>query len=89
MQVIVDASIAPLQQLTPTGTSILVEGELTKPPEGTKQKVEFKASKILEVGPCNPSTYPIAKTRLPLEYLRNHLHLRSRTNTVEVFIGYT
>ena len=86
MQVIVDATTASLQQLTPTGTSVLVEGELKKPPEGTKQKVEFKVSKILEIGPCHPSTYPIAKTKLPLEYLRNHLHLRSRTNTVSLCV---
>ncbi|KAH7441450.1 hypothetical protein KP509_03G038800 [Ceratopteris richardii] len=82
LQVLVDASVSPLSELTPTGTCILAEGELKKPPEGTKQKVEFKATKILEIGPCNPSTYPIAKTRLPLEYLRNHLHLRARTNTI-------
>ncbi|MCO5582696.1 hypothetical protein L7F22_036595 [Adiantum nelumboides] len=82
LQVLVDATVSPLSDLTPTGTCILVEGELKKPPEGTKQKVEFKVSKVLEVGICNPSTYPIAKTRLPLEYLRGHLHLRARTNTI-------
>ena len=33
----------PLEQLTPTGTCVMVEGELTQPPEGKKQKVEFGA----------------------------------------------
>lgn len=82
LQVLVDASLASLNELTPTGTCILVEGELKKPPEGTKQKVEFKVTKVLEIGPCNPSTYPIAKTKLPLDFLRGHLHLRARTNTI-------
>lgn len=82
LQVLVDASLGSLNQLTATGTCILVEGELKKPPEGAKQNVEFKVSKVLEIGPCNASTYPIAKTRLPLEYLRNYLHLRARTNTI-------
>ncbi|KAI5073313.1 hypothetical protein GOP47_0011326 [Adiantum capillus-veneris] len=82
LQVLVDASVSSLGDLTSTGTCVLLEGELKKPPEGTKQKVEFKVSKVLEVGTCNPSAYPIAKTRLPLEYLRGHLHLRARTNTI-------
>lgn len=82
LQVLVDTSLGSLSELTPTGTSILAEGELTKPPEGTKQKVEFKVAKILEIGTCSSSTYPIAKTKLPLEFLRGHLHLRARTNTI-------
>eukprot|EP00250_Pteridium_aquilinum_P014639 c22110_g1_i1 orf=386-2074(+) len=82
LQVLVDASLGSLSELTPTGTCIRVEGELKMPPEGTKQKVEFKVTKILEIGPCDSSSYPIAKTKLSLEFLRNHLHLRSRTNTI-------
>lgn len=82
LQVIVDASVATLHQLTPTGTCVLVEGELKQPPEGAKQKVEFKVGNVLELGLCDASTYPIAKTRHSLEFLRNYLHLRPRTNTI-------
>lgn len=72
-----------LSQLTATGTSVVVEGELKKCPESaSKQKVELKVEKVLHLGPVDAANYPIAKTRLPLEYLRGYLHLRARTNTV-------
>lgn len=88
LQVIVDASVieeAPvdkLSQLVATGTCVLVEGELKKPPEGAKQSVELKVDKVLEVGPVDSKKYPIPKTRLTLELLRDYVHLRPRTNTV-------
>lgn len=82
MQVVVDSSIANLKELTPSGTSIVVEGVLKEIPEGTKKKVELKVQKILHVGTADPAKYPIAKTRLPLEFLRNYVHLRPRTNTI-------
>jgi hypothetical protein len=42
MQIVVSKEVAELsgtsqKSLTPTGTSVLIEGELTAPPEGTKQ----------------------------------------------------
>ncbi|RWR76232.1 asparagine--tRNA ligase, cytoplasmic 1-like protein [Cinnamomum micranthum f. kanehirae] len=88
LQVIVDASVieeAPvdkLSQLVATGTCVLVEGELKKPPEGAKQSVELKVDKVLEVGPVDSKKYPIPKTRLTLELLRDYVHLRPRTNTI-------
>nr|DAD22657.1 TPA_asm: hypothetical protein HUJ06_024120 [Nelumbo nucifera] len=82
LQVIVDASIAPLGQLVPTGTCVYVEGELKKPPEGTKQNVELKVEKVIDVGPVDPAKYPLPKTRLTLEFLRDYVHLRPRTNTI-------
>ncbi|KAL5976736.1 Asparagine--tRNA ligase, cytoplasmic 1 [Asimina triloba] len=82
LQVIVDASVAPLSQLIPTGTCVLVEGELKKPPEGTKQAVELKVEKVIDVGTVDPAKYPLPKTRLSLEFLRDVVHLRPRTNTI-------
>ncbi|XXG53570.1 hypothetical protein AAC387_Pa03g1651 [Persea americana] len=88
LQVIVDASVieeAPvdkLSQMVATGTCVLVEGELKKPPEGAKQSVELKVDKVLEVGPVDSKKYPIPKTRLTLELLRDYVHLRPRTNTI-------
>jgi asparaginyl-tRNA synthetase len=37
---------------------------------------------VLHVGPTDPASYPIPKTKLSLEFLRDHIHLRARTNTV-------
>eukprot|EP01018_Ginkgo_biloba_P006305 Gb_13621 [translate_table: standard] len=77
-----DSSIASLNQLTPRGTSILVEGVLKQPTERKQQKVELKVEKVLQVGTVDPAKYPIGKTRLPLSFLRNYAHLRPRTNTI-------
>ncbi|KAJ6806463.1 asparagine--tRNA ligase, cytoplasmic 1-like [Iris pallida] len=82
LQVIVDAAVHPLAQLTATGTSVLLEGELKKPPEGTKQSVEMRAERVLEVGTVDPAKYPLPKTKLTLEFLREHVNLRARSNTI-------
>ncbi|XP_043696201.1 asparagine--tRNA ligase, cytoplasmic 1-like [Telopea speciosissima] len=82
LQVIVDGKVAPLGQLVPTGTCVHVEGELKKPPEGTKQSVELRVEKVLDVGPVDPAKYPLPKTKLTLEFLRDFVHLRPRTNTI-------
>jgi aspartyl/asparaginyl-tRNA synthetase len=84
LQVMCDASIYPLAELVPTGTSVLVEGELTRPPKGAKQKIELKVDCVLEVGSVGEK-YPLPKTRLTLENLRDFMHLRARTNTVYNF----
>ncbi|GJP29115.1 hypothetical protein CLOM_g2407 [Closterium sp. NIES-68] len=82
LQVIVKAEVATLGDLVATGTCVRVEGELKRTPEGTKQLVEVHVSKVLHVGPCDAGVYPIAKTKLSLEYLRSVMHLRPRTNTI-------
>ncbi|KAG6537033.1 hypothetical protein ZIOFF_002111 [Zingiber officinale] len=55
LQVIVDAAVFPLSQLVPTGTSVLVDGEFKKPPEGAKQSVELRVEKVLGIGPVDPA----------------------------------
>lgn len=88
LQVIVDASVSDLSPLVSTGTCVSVEGLLKVPPEGTKQKIELRVEKVLHVGTVDPAKYPIPKTKLTLEFLRDVLHLRSRTNTVRFsFLG--
>ncbi|KAL5833928.1 hypothetical protein ACOSQ3_017602 [Xanthoceras sorbifolium] len=82
LQVIVDAAVANLGQLVPTGTSVFVEGLLKNPPEGTKQKIEFRVEKVIDVGTVDPAKYPIPKTKLTLEFLRDRIHFRPRTNTI-------
>ncbi|KAK9905717.1 hypothetical protein WJX75_005086 [Coccomyxa subellipsoidea] len=71
--------------LTPSGTSVLLEGQLVQAPENAKQKVELKVSRVLHVGPCDNSAgqYPLAgKKRINMENLRGFMHLRPRTNTI-------
>ncbi|KAI8021797.1 Asparagine--tRNA ligase, cytoplasmic 1 [Camellia lanceoleosa] len=82
LQVMVDAAVAPLGQLVATGTCVHVEGELKEPPEGAKQRIELRVEKVLEVGTVDPAKYPLPKTRLTLEFLRDYVHLRPRTNTI-------
>ncbi|XP_044480084.1 asparagine--tRNA ligase, cytoplasmic 1-like [Mangifera indica] len=82
LQVIVDAAVADLGQLVPTGTSVSVEGLLQIPPEGTKQKIELRVEKVLDVGTVDPAKYPIPKTKLTLEFLRDRIHFRPRTNVI-------
>lgn len=82
LQVIVNASLADLGQLVQTGTCVVVEGHLKLPPSGAKQKIELRAEQVLHVGPVDPAKYPLPKTRLTLESLRDFVHLRSRTNTI-------
>lgn len=82
LQVMVNAEVYKLEDLIPTGTSVLVRGVLKETPEGKKSPVEVAASEVLFVGPCDAQTYPVAKTKLTLEFLRSIIHFRVRTNTI-------
>ncbi|KAF1882646.1 hypothetical protein Lal_00002826 [Lupinus albus] len=82
LQVIVEASVYELGELVSTGTCVVVDGLLKIPPSGTRQRVELRAQKVIHVGPVDPSKYPLPKTKLSLEFLRDFVHLRSRTNTI-------
>uniref|UniRef100_A0A1J3GT92 asparagine--tRNA ligase n=1 Tax=Noccaea caerulescens TaxID=107243 RepID=A0A1J3GT92_NOCCA len=85
LQVMVDASVYDLPKLVATGTCVTVDGLLKMPPEGkgTKQKIELSVEEVIHVGPVDPAKYPLPKTKLTLEKLREHLHLRPRTNTIQ------
>ena len=50
--------------------------------QGGKQAVELSASSLRIVGACPGDTFPLAKKRHSLEYLRTIAHLRPRTNTI-------
>jgi len=43
--------------------------------------LKCKLKKIVLLGECVPSEYPLSKSKLPLEFLRTVQHLRPRTNT--------
>ncbi|OMO65929.1 Aminoacyl-tRNA synthetase, class II (D/K/N) [Corchorus olitorius] len=89
LQVVVDAGVAPvLKKLVATGTCVVVDGILKVPPpppqgQGTRpQRIELGVEKVVHIGEVNPAKYPIPKRNPTLEFLRDHLHLRSRTNTI-------
>jgi asparaginyl-tRNA synthetase len=68
-------------QLTP-GCSIVVYGELIQSP-AKGQKYELQAHQIKFIGGIDdPETYPISPKHHTLEYLREHAHLRMRTNVI-------
>lgn len=85
IQVIVGSKLwLSLSDLTHTGTSVHVEGQLVMPPESNKnQIIEVKVSRILSVGIVeDPDRYPVYKGKIPMEHLRNVPHLRCRTHTL-------
>lgn len=72
---------ADIQRLT-TGCSIAVTGEV-KASEGSGQAIEINATKVEVLGWVeNPDTYPMSAKRHSIEYLREHAHLRPRTNII-------
>jgi asparaginyl-tRNA synthetase len=64
-----------------TGTSLLAKGLIVKSP-GNKQLVEMQAKFVEVLGSCDAGKYPLAKTKLELDFLRTVAHLRPRTNTI-------
>ncbi len=63
-----------------TGACICVHGTLVES-QGQGQKVEVTADKIELYGKCDSETYPLQKKGHSMEFLREHAHLRFRTNT--------
>ena len=63
------------------GASVTVTGQLVKS-AGGKQSVEIIADTVEICGFCEPSDYPLQKSRVSLEKLRQVAHLRPRTNAI-------
>ncbi|CAJ1949674.1 unnamed protein product [Sphenostylis stenocarpa] len=80
LQVVVDSSVANPSRLMPTGTCLLVEGQL-KRIEG-KHDIELKAEKVHHIGTVDFDKYPLSKKRIPLDTLRDYSQFRPRTTTV-------
>lgn len=65
-----------------TACSVEVQGTLVKS-QGKGQSVEIQAIQVKVIGWVeNPDTYPMAAKRHSIEYLREHAHLRPRTNII-------
>lgn len=65
-----------------TGCSVIVTGPLAES-QGQGQKFEIQATECQVVGLVeDPDTYPMSAKRHTVEYLREHAHLRARTNVM-------
>ncbi len=81
VQIVVDPATVDadmLKQIT-TGACINVNGELVES-QGAGQSVEIQCREIEIYGLCG-NDYPMQKKGQSFEYMRQHAHLRLRTNT--------
>lgn len=62
------------------GAAIAAQGTLLES-QGKGQRVEIAASEIIIYGDVNLEEYPLQPKKQSLEFLREHAHLRFRTNT--------
>ncbi|MGB0165772.1 MAG: asparagine--tRNA ligase [Luteibaculum sp.] len=63
------------------GACIAVSGSLVSS-QGSGQSVELQANSLKVLGAADPEKYPIQPKKHSLEFLREHGHLRFRTNTI-------
>ena len=70
---------AELLKLVTTGACLSVEGTLVES-QGSGQNVEVQATHIEVLGTCG-ADYPMQKKGQSFEYMRQHAHMRLRTNT--------
>ncbi|MGK0406217.1 MAG: asparaginyl-tRNA synthetase [Roseivirga sp.] len=70
---------ALLKRIT-TGAALALTGELVNS-LGKGQEVELLVESIVVLGDSNPDEYPLQPKKHSLEFLREHAHLRIRTNT--------
>ncbi|MBQ8806784.1 MAG: asparagine--tRNA ligase [Bacteroidaceae bacterium] len=68
-----------MMKLITTGACLSVNGEMVQS-IGSGQNVEIQAKEIEVLGTC-PSDYPMQKKGQSFEYMRQHAHMRLRTNT--------
>jgi asparaginyl-tRNA synthetase len=65
-----------------TGCSVCLTGTLRESP-GKGQSVEIDATRVEVLGTVeDPDGYPLQKKRHTMEFLREHAHLRPRSNTI-------
>lgn len=65
-----------------TGCSVAITGTVVESP-AKGQAYELQATKVELIGGVeDPDTYPMAPKKHSMEHLRDHAHLRPRTNTI-------
>lgn len=83
VQLVVESSLESFQKIADklhTGASISVSGELVNS-MNKAQKYELQVKEITLIGESDAETYPLQKKGHTLEFLREILHLRPRSNT--------
>ncbi|KAI9441417.1 asparaginyl-tRNA synthetase [Lactarius indigo] len=78
LQVVFQNPALAKKRLT-NGASVRLTGVLVPSP-GSGQDNELLADSVDVLGECDPETYPIQKQALTTDYLRDHAHLRVRTD---------
>lgn len=84
IQAVVPNSLNNYDEVTnlTTGCSVSVTGKLVES-QGQGQAFEIQADTVEVIGLVeNPDTYPMAAKRHSIEFLREHAHLRPRTNVI-------
>ena len=84
LQLVLEPSLASYQAVAArisTGASITAIGQLVDSP-AKGQRFELRVSEIQLVGEADPESYPLQKKGHTLEFLREILHLRPRSNTL-------
>lgn len=74
-------SYKPIAGLISTGAAVSVKGKVSVSP-AKGQSYEMQVSEILLIGAADPESYPLQKKGHSLEFLREILHLRPRSNTL-------
>ncbi|TPX30628.1 asparagine---tRNA ligase [Synchytrium microbalum] len=64
-----------------TGCCVHITGIIASSP-AKGQSIELKVEQVKMLGEAPPNEYPLSKTKLSLEYLREHINFRSRTKTL-------
>lgn len=84
LQLVIDPELESYQAIESdltTGASLSATGELVESP-GKGQSYEVQVSEIRLIGKCEGEEYPLQKKGHSLEFLRENLHLRPRSNTL-------
>uniref|UniRef100_A0A0D9XYR1 Aminoacyl-tRNA synthetase class II (D/K/N) domain-containing protein n=1 Tax=Leersia perrieri TaxID=77586 RepID=A0A0D9XYR1_9ORYZ len=83
LQIVVDSSLCPLDQVTATGACVLVEGKIEQV-EGTAPQyvVQMRVEKILHIGPVDSEKYPLSNALPSSDLIRSYPHLAARTEAV-------
>ncbi|CAL4907046.1 unnamed protein product [Urochloa decumbens] len=85
LQIVVDSSLCPLEQVTAIGACVLVQGKIELV-EGRSQQhvVELRVQKVMHVGAVDIDKYPLSNVELPPPELTKdyYPHLATRTTAV-------
>mmetsp|Transcript_62344 Transcript_62344/g.177172 ORF Transcript_62344/g.177172 Transcript_62344/m.177172 type:complete len:437 (+) Transcript_62344:200-1510(+) len=91
IQVVIDKAAKGTENMTAegkcgTGASVRCTGKLVEPPKGAKQTVELvltaTSGEFKLFGGVDAKSYPLAKGRHGMEFLRTIAHLRPRSNLI-------